>query len=81
MVMRILIGLLIALMLAGCAEPVNQSGKRYLFNTERCADVAPKGSPEYADCEKRLAHEDAERMYNLNNNGMKPGWVVLRGVI
>ena len=79
--MRIFIGLLIALALAGCTEPVSTAGKKYLFNTERCADVAPKGSPEYADCEKRLAREDAERMYNLNSNGAKPGWVVLRSVI
>jgi hypothetical protein len=78
---RLFIGLVVVLSLGGCVEPVKQSGKRYLFNTERCAGVAPKGSPEYADCEKRLAHDDAERMYNLNNNGMKPGWVVLRGVI
>lgn len=79
--MRLFVSLLIILALSGCTEPLNAGGKRYLFNTERCAEVAPKGTPEYQDCEKRLAHQDAQRMYNLNNNGTKPGWVVLRGVI
>jgi len=78
--MRLFIGLLVTLSLSACAEPTSTASKKYLFNTERCADVAPKGSAEYADCEKNLAHDDAQRMYNLNSSAAKPGWIVLRSV-
>ena len=79
--MRAFIGLLMLLAIAGCTQPPMQSGKKYLFNTERCADVAQKSSAEYKDCEKKLAHEDAMRIYNLNHDGgLRPGWVVLRSL-
>ncbi|HEY7689767.1 MAG TPA: hypothetical protein VH835_13800 [Dongiaceae bacterium] len=79
--MRLCIGLLAFLALAACTDATGRPGQKYLFktNAERCAEVAAEGTPEYADCEKRLAHQDAQRIYNMNNGtGSKPGWVVLR---
>jgi hypothetical protein len=76
-----LIGLFILLALAGCAGATDGAGTKYLFesNADRCAGIAAKDTPEYADCETRLAHEDAQRIYNLTRGaGSKPGWVVLR---
>jgi hypothetical protein len=67
--MRRIVGLLLLIAVAGCTQPANQSGKRYLFDTERCADAGPKDSAEYKDCEKRLAEQDAQRLYNLSNGG------------
>lgn len=67
--MRRIIGLLLLFALAGCPDPASQSGKKYLFDTERCADVGPEDSAEYKDCEKKLAEQDAKRFYNLNNGG------------
>jgi len=33
--------------IAGCTEPVNKPGKKYLFKTDRCADAGPADSAEY----------------------------------
>jgi len=73
--MRVLLGLLMLLTAVGCTQPEKQPGGKYLFNTERCADAGPEDSAEYKDCKKRLAEEDAQRMYNLTHSGETvPGW-------
>jgi hypothetical protein len=50
--MRTIVGLLLLFAVAGCTQPASQPGKKYLFNTERCADAGPKDSAEYKACEK-----------------------------
>jgi hypothetical protein len=73
--MRIVIGLLVVLAIAGCTEPVNKPGKKYLFKADRCADVGPADSAEYKACQKKQAEEDARRVYNLRQSGdTVPGW-------
>lgn len=73
--MRMFSGLLMALAIAGCADPVSKPGKRYLFKADRCADVGPADSVEYKACRKKQAEEDAQRAYNLKQSGdTVPGW-------
>ncbi len=68
--MRAIVMLSLALSIAGCTEPAERpTGKRYLFDTERCANAGPKDSKEYKDCETKLGAEDARRLYNLRNSG------------
>lgn len=67
--MRRIVGLLLLIAVAGCTQPIGQSGKKYLFDNERCADAGPKDSAEYGDCEKKLAEQDAQTLYNLSNGG------------
>jgi len=67
--MRTIVGLLLLFAVAGCTQPASQPGKKYLFNTERCADAGPKDSAEYKACEKKLGQQDAQTLYNLSNSG------------
>ena len=67
--MHVLIAIALLLAMAGCSEPSGKPAKKYLFNTERCADAGPKDSKEYKDCEKKMGAEDARRLYDLNNSG------------
>lgn len=74
--MRPFIGLLLLLVIAGCVDGGNQSGKKYLFRNERCLDIAPKGSAEYEECRKKEAEEDAQRMYEMRRTiDSAPGWL------
>lgn len=62
--------LCLTLLIVGCTEPAERpTGKKYLFDTERCAGAGPKDSQEYRDCETKLGAEDARRLYNLRNSG------------
>jgi hypothetical protein len=67
--------LLVVPAIAGCTEPVNKPGKKYLFKTDRCTDAGPADSAEYKACQKKQAEEDARRVYNLKQSGdTVPGW-------
>ena len=76
--MRAILMLLLALAIAGCGEnpPPAYTGKKYLFDNERCAAAGAKGSPEYEACEKKLELQDVQRLYNLRNSGQSvPGFL------
>lgn len=66
--MRPFIGLLLFLVIAGCTDSGNQSSKKYLFRTDRCADTAPIDSAEYKECRKKEAEEDAQRIYDMRRS-------------
>jgi hypothetical protein len=75
-IMRAIVLCGLTLLMTGCSEPPPQyTGKKYLFDTERCASAGPQGSPEYEACETKLEQEDAKRLYNLRNSGQSvPGF-------
>jgi hypothetical protein len=75
--MRLIIGLFVMLSLAACTnDSGSKPGKKYLFKTDRCADIAAEGSPEYDECRKKEAEEDAQKTYEMRRAvDAAPGWL------
>ena len=73
--MRPFLGLVILLAIAGCADGKNESSKKYLYDTDRCEDLAEE-SQEYKDCKEALAKDDARRAYELRRAADSvPSWL------
>jgi hypothetical protein len=68
-VIRPLVGLMMMLTIAGCADSKDE------INASRCEDLAEE-SQECKDCKKALAEEDPRRIYELRRAvDAAPSWM------